>query len=189
MEVYRMFYKIYYKLARLWYKGEKYANVVNIKKAKNLGVQVGNNCRFYSTDFSSEPYLIEIGNHVTITSGVRFVTHDGAAWVIRGLGDNYKNVNILGKIKIGNNVFIGFNSIILPGVTIGDNTVIAAGSVVTKSFKGNEVIAGLPAKSIKPLDGYIDLNKDYLVNTKNLSSSQKKDFILNDMKKNQFRQK
>tara|TARA_B110000503_G_scaffold72285_1_gene111814 strand:- start:1009 stop:1188 length:180 start_codon:yes stop_codon:yes gene_type:complete len=50
---------------------------------------------------------------------------------------------------IGNNVWIGLNSIILKGVSVGDNTIIAAGSVVTKSFGNNLVIGGNPAKILK----------------------------------------
>ncbi|MDX8047128.1 acyltransferase [Gracilibacillus sp. S3-1-1] len=181
--------KIYYKVAKLFYSGEKYASSFNIDIARKKGVKVGKDCRFYSTNFSTEPYLVEIGNHVTITAGVRFVTHDGAAWVLRGLDKKYEKTNILGKITIGNNVFIGFNSIILPGVEIGDNTVIAAGSVVTKSFTGNSIIGGVPAKKIKDLEEYIKINEKHLVDTKGLNSEEKKHFVLNKMDSKQLKQK
>lgn len=187
--MYTLTKKIYYKVAKIWCRGEKYAKTYNIRKAKHQGVRVGTDCRFYSTDFSTEPYLIEIGNHVTITAGVRFITHDGAAWVLRGLENKFKNINIVGKIKVGNNVFIGFDSLILPGVEIGDNTIVAAGSVVTKSFDNNVVIGGVPAKVIKTLDEYIQLNKNCLVDTKNLNSIEKKRFIMEEMNKDQFRNK
>lgn len=67
-----------------------------------------------------------------ITSGTKFFTH-GAAWVLR---DKYPEIDFFGKIKIGDNVYIGNDSLILPGVAIGSNVIIAAGSVVTKSFRG-----------------------------------------------------
>lgn len=181
--------RLYRKFARFFLSSEEYATTINIKRAIDKGVKVGSNCRFYSVNFSSEPYLIEIGNHVTITEGVQFITHDGGAWVLRGLYEEYKHCNILGKIKIGDNVFIGVNTIIMPGIEIGDNCIIAAGSVITKSFNSNQIIGGIPAKVIKPLEEYIKMNKNYLVNTKNLNNEERKEFILKRMNSNQFRKK
>ena len=62
----------------------------------------------------------------------------------------------LGKVKIGNNVFIGAHSIICQPVTIGDDVVIAAGSVVTKNIPSGEIWGGVPAKFIKKVEGYED---------------------------------
>lgn len=169
------------KFRRILCSSEKYATTYAIEIAKKKGVKVGENCRIYSTKFSSEPYLIDIGNHVTIAENVKFITHDGGMWVLRGLDEKYKNANVVGKIKISNNVFIGVNSIILPGVEIGENTIIAAGSVVTKSFRGNSVIGGVPAKIIKNLDEYIEENNKYIINTKNMNSLQKKNYILKNI--------
>lgn len=59
-----------------------------------------------------------------------------------------------GRIKIGNNVFIGAHTIICKPVTIGDDVVIAAGSVVTKDVPSGEMWGGVPAKFIKKLEGY-----------------------------------
>lgn len=169
------------------YNGEKYATRYAIKIAREKGVTVGENCRFYSTKFSSEPYLIEIGDHVTLAEGVKLITHDGSTWVLRGLSKEYQNCNLVGKITIGNNVFIGIDSILLPGVSLGNNTVVAAGSIVTKSFPDNVVIAGSPAKIIKTLDEYIQLNKESFVNTKGLSTSERRNYIIKSMNENQFR--
>jgi len=117
-----------------------------------FGVKIGNNVRFTGKpDWGSEPYLIEIGNNVTITQDVTFITHDGGVGLFR---KEYPGINILGKIKIGNNVFIGARSTILPGVSIGNNVVIAAGSVVVKNIPDNVVIGGVPAKIIKSIDEY-----------------------------------
>lgn len=55
-------------------------------------------------------------------------------------------------VRIGNNVWIGGNATLCPGVTLGDNVVVGAGAVVTKSFENNVLIAGNPAKIIKHLD-------------------------------------
>ena len=124
------------------------ANIYN----KYLGVKFGKSVRISSfPSFGSEPYLIEIGNNVTITRGVAFVNHDGGAAVFR---NEYPGLNVFGKIKIENNVFIGKHSIIFPSVNIGNNVVIGAGSLVTKDIPDNTVAAGVPAKFIKSFTDY-----------------------------------
>jgi len=121
-----------------------------VEMARDLGVKVGNDCRFYGVIWGPEPYLIEIGNRVLISNDVAFVTHDGGVFIFK------KEVNDIaghfGKIKIGNNCFIGYRTIILPNVQIGDNCIIAAGSVVAESFPDNSVIMGNPAKVIFKTD-------------------------------------
>lgn len=120
---------------------------------KYYGVVIGQNCRFTGKNivFGSEPYLIEIGNGVTITGGVIIETHDGGVGVFR---QEHPGLNLFGRVKIGNNVFIGNRVIIMPGVTIGDNVVIGAGAIVTKNIPSNSVAAGIPAKVIKSIDDY-----------------------------------
>ncbi len=117
------------------------------------GIKMGENVRLTGRhiSFGSEPYLIEIGNNVTITADVIFETHDGGVGVFR---KDFPGINIYGRIKVGNNVFIGHRSIIMPNVTIGDNVVIAAGSIVTKNVPDNVVVGGVPAKIIKSIDEY-----------------------------------
>ena len=78
------------KLKKYLMNPEVYAKTIAIEIARIKGVKVGKDCRFFSKEFSSEPYLIEIGDHVTIASGVYFITHDGGAWVIRGMEEKYK---------------------------------------------------------------------------------------------------
>lgn len=118
---------------------------------KSLGVRIGNDCRIYIEDFGSEPWLIEIGNKVTITAGVRIVTHDGSTWLFN---DEKGRRYLYKKVIIGNNVFIGVNSIILPGVIIEDNVIIAAGSIVTKSVPSGTIVGGNPAKIIGLYDDF-----------------------------------
>ncbi|KAB1183232.1 hypothetical protein F6450_04625 [Photobacterium damselae subsp. damselae] len=67
-------------------------------------------------------------------------------------------------IYIGNNVFVGYGTIIMPGVKIGSNVVIGAGSVITRDIEDNVVVAGNPAKKIKSLETYIDKYKDLYQN-------------------------
>lgn len=114
------------------------------KYARHQGVKIGKDCQIQRVSFGTEPYLIEIGNHVQITGGTKFFTH-GAAWVLR---EKYPKIDFFGKIKIGNNVYIGNNALILAGVTVGSNVIIAAGAVVTKSVSDGCIVGGNPAKVI-----------------------------------------
>ena len=123
MIVVRVLRKIYYYAYQKINGMEKYL----MKK----GVSLGKGCHIYSDISSTESYLITLGDNVTISNGVQFITHDNSvSKVIPNVSD------VFGKIYIGNNVFIGAKTTILPGVIIEDNTIIAAGCVVTKSFRG-----------------------------------------------------
>lgn len=145
---------------------------------KRLGVKMGENCSIVGkVDFGSEPYLIKLGNDVRISNNVSFVTHDGGVHVLRNLG-LLENSDKFGTIEIKNNVFIGMNALIMPGVTIGNNCVIGAGSIVTKNIPDNCVYAGIPAKKIKSIDDYFNDNKLKVDFTKNLTRKQKKDYLL-----------
>lgn len=125
-----------------------------IKFLRKKGVHLGNDVRiivypyFWSLPLvNSEPYLISIGDNTCISYGVNFLTHDGAVGVIRKR-KKYEDVIKFGKIKIGNNCFIGCNSTIMPNVIIGNNCIVGACSLVTKDIPNDEVWAGNPAKFI-----------------------------------------
>jgi acetyltransferase-like isoleucine patch superfamily enzyme len=152
------------KLIKKWRK-------TDIEYYRSLGVTIGDDCRIYTDRFGSEPWLISIGNSVTITSGVNIITHDGATWLCR---DDHGRRYLYRKVNIGNNVFIGINSIILPGVNIEDDVIIAAGSVVAKSIPKGSIVGGNPARIIgdfykykeKALTDFVskkdmDFSKDY----------------------------
>jgi acetyltransferase-like isoleucine patch superfamily enzyme len=116
-----------------------------IKYWRRQGMKIGANCLINNANFSTEPYLIEIGDHVAIAAGTDFITHDGAVWCFR---DEIKNAEVFGTIKIGSNVFIGNNCTILPNTVIGDNSIVGAGSSVRGQFPENSVIIGNPAKVV-----------------------------------------
>lgn len=97
--------------------------------------------------------MIELGNNVAITHGVTFLTHDYSVNVVNSLHPE-KHFKKFGKIIIKNNCFIGIHSIILPNITIGPNSIVGAGSVVTKDVPPNTVVAGNPAKHICTIDEY-----------------------------------
>lgn len=163
----------------------KYKTCSYKKRAELLrlqGVKIGENSEIYSSvDFGSEPYLIDIGDNVRITSNVKLTTHDGGLWVLRNNG-KLPNSDIFGKINIGNNVHIGINSIIMPGVTIGNNVIIGAGAVVTKNIPSDSVAVGVPARVIETVDDYYIKNRDKVVYTKNMSKLEKKEYLLKNIK-------
>jgi len=120
--------------------------------SRYYGMEFGNNVRITGIiQPGSEPWLIRVGDNVTITEGVVFHTHDGGTWVLR---DRHPGLNIYKRVVIGNNVFIGYRSQIMPGVKVGDDVIIAAGSVVTRDVPGRSVVGGVPAEVIKTLESY-----------------------------------
>ena len=152
--------------------------VCDLKRFKAEGGIIGKNCEVHSqVEFGSEPYLITIGDHVRITQGVKFVTHDGGVWIFRQDND-MTDIDVMGPIKIGNNVHIGWNAIIMPNVTIGDNCVIGAGAIVTKNIPSNSVAVGVPAKVIESTNQYRNKVLAKGLHTKKLSDREKKKYIL-----------
>ena len=125
----------------------------NVRYARKLGVSVGRDCRIYINYFGTEPFLISIGDRVTITSGVKILTHDGSTWLMR---DEHGRRQLFRRVEIGSDVFIGINSIILPGVEIGDNVIVAAGSMVVKSVPSGSIVGGNPARIIGSYDEYCE---------------------------------
>lgn len=88
----------------------------------------------------------------------------------------HPDFDTFGKVVIGDWVYIGAGSLIMPGVTIGDNALIAAGSVVTKSVPSRMVAAGNPAKIICSIDDYYERNKKWDLHSKRKTN--KKEFLL-----------
>lgn len=125
------------KLIRFYHKKKD-----PIGYAREIGVLVGDNCKFIgSPNWGSDPWLISIGSHTEISFDVAFVTHDGATWCFRNQ-EEYKHTLKFGRIRVGDNCFIGARSTILPGVTIGNNSIVAAGAVVSKCIPSGEVWGG-----------------------------------------------
>jgi len=149
---------------------------------RSQGMNIGEDCDIYkNVDFGSEPYLIEIGNHVRINAGVCFVTHDGGLWVLRdersGYGKEFADADCFGKIVVCDNVHIGSNAIIMPGVTIGENSIIACGAVVTHNVEANSIVGGVPARAIETLQEYAEKMRQKCVNTHSMSEEEKKQFL------------
>lgn len=144
------------------------------KQAKAAGVTIGESNFIASHFWSTEPYLIKIGSHCQITEGAKIYTHGGAGAARR----LYPKFDIFGKVTIGDYVYIGSDAKIMPGVTIGDNVLIAAGSIVTKSIPSNVVVAGNPAQYVCSIEEYVEKNKEYNTDSKGLSRGQKRELLL-----------
>lgn len=119
--------------------------------ARFLGVEVGDGAKIFRVSFGSEPWLIKIGRNSWVTAGTQFVTHDGSITVLKngpfGIEDP-AGLNRYGPIVVGENCFIGVQTIIMPNVTIGDHSIVAAGSVVTKNVESGTIVGGNPARVI-----------------------------------------
>lgn len=146
------------------------------------GAKVGSNVQIWTDKIDkNHAYLLEIGDNVTI-SDARVLLHDGSTKIPLGYSK-------IGKVIIGNNVFIGADAIILPDITIGDRVIVGAGAIVNKSIPSNSVVVGNPAKVISTYDDFVSRHKNLLtkrpvfdVYWADLTSKQKNDInqSLND---------
>ena len=173
-----MFYKVKRKLIHYYFK---HICKNRIRHARSLGVRIGERCQILDDPefvFGSEPWLIKLGNHVDITNGVRFLTHEGGIWCARGIDKTYEDYDLFKPITIGDNVMIGSNSIIMPGVVIGSNVIIGGHSVVTKNIPDGVVVAGIPAKQISTVESFMaKLKECELFPTKRKTIVEKKEYI------------
>ena len=132
------------------------------KEARHIGVNIGKNCLISTRYWSSEPYLITIGNNVQVTDKVSFHTHGGG----QAIRQTHPDFDCFGKIHIEDYAYIGAWSHIMAGVTIGEGALVAGGSVVTKSVPPHTVVGGNPARYICTTEEYYERNKQYDIGTK-----------------------
>lgn len=124
----------------------------NLNELQEMGMRVGKNFIYDagSTRFdSSHCWLIEIGDNVTFGPGVYLLAHDASTK--KELG--YTRI---GKVKIGDGTFVGANTIVMPGVSIGKNCIVGTASVVTRDVEDNCVYAGNPARFLCSVQEYYD---------------------------------
>ena len=121
------------------------------EKLISMGMKVGKNFgRLGGVILDpSHCWLIEIGDNVTMAPRVHILCHDAST-------KTFLNYTKIGRVTIGDNVFIGAESVVLPGVTIGSNVVIGANSTVTHDVPDNSVVVGSPARVICTLDEYLE---------------------------------
>ena len=132
-----------------------------IKSLRKRGAVIGEGTHFYDPRSNciglNNPFNLRIGNNVRITHGVVIVDH-GYDWNVLKCkyGDVVGNT---GQVTIGNNVFIGMNSIILKNVVIGNNVIIGAGSVVDRDIPSDSIAVGTPCRVIENIDQYREKRK------------------------------
>lgn len=124
-------------------------------------------------------FLITIGDNVTMSIRVTVMAHDASTKKTLGCTK-------IGQVHIGNHVFIGANTTILPGVTIGDYAVIGAGSVVTHDVPARTVIAGVPAKVICGVDEYLEKFQAQMHAGNTFSDEYRMGFGLDEVKKKEM---
>jgi acetyltransferase-like isoleucine patch superfamily enzyme len=167
--------QIFYRIKR--FIVEKSNSDRKIEFLRKEGMVIGNNCHLDTLSFSTEPYLIEIGDHVGISSGTIFITHDAGISCFRS---EFPDDDIFGKIKVGNNVFIGMNCTLLPNSSIGDNCIIGAGSVVRGKIPDNSVVIGNPAKVLMNMNVQKLLYRMHTgrLATEKMSDQKKKPYVI-----------
>lgn len=133
--------------------GGGYGRAEFLKKHHYFNAQ-GEHCYLQPWNFGTEPHMISFGDNVHVASGVGFINHDVSVFMLRHMEPDNEFKARVGEITVGNNVFIGSNSILLYGVHIGNNVVIGAGSIVTKDIPDGVVAVGSPCKPIGSFDNW-----------------------------------
>lgn len=144
------------------------------KYARFQWVSIGIDCNIQKVSFGSEPYFLKIGDHVQITDGTKSFTH-GGGWVFRKELDK---LDYFRKVITRNNFNIGNNSLIMPGVTIGSNVIVAAVSVVTKTIPDGKIVACNVARIVGETKDFFEKIKQYDAGLKGMDYQRKKEYLL-----------
>lgn len=182
--------RIFMRIRLLWITdGYKKANYL---KKKEYFSRQGVHCYLQPNKYGTEPHLISLGDNVHIASDVSFINHDITNKMLSYMF-NVEFSERVGKIEIGNNVFVGANSTLLYNIKIGNNVIIGANTLVNKNIPHNTVVAGVPAKIIGTFDEFVSKSKIYtdkvswkLNDSKNEQIIKQKEYfkILEDTRKN-----
>lgn len=147
--------RLFLQLRSLMFRsGEKRAAWL---KQRHIFGSVGNNVMIQNYKLPFNPDKVYIGNNVRIAADVSLITHDVMHHMLNNISEGSEKVFFekTGEIHIGDNVFIGANSLILYNVNIGNNVIVGAGSVVTRDLPDNSVCAGVPCRKIGEFDEFV----------------------------------
>lgn len=97
---------------------------------------------------------------IDIGDGTLIGSHVVIATINHGMKEAERKDNFPAPVRIGKNVWIGSHATLLPGVTVGDNAIVAAGAVVTKDVASNTVVGGVPAREMKEINA-LDRNEKH----------------------------
>ena len=144
------------------------------KLLRFVGLNLNGTPRFIAKSVKFDDFKrITLGDRVVVSMNVHFLTHDYSyTTALIAINENPKtDIGIFRNIFVGNNVFIGMNSILLPGTTIGDNVIIGAGSVVRGNMPNNSIVTGNPATVIGDIRDYASkakarANQDFIIDKK-----------------------
>lgn len=129
--------------------GPEYAEFLRARKVFH---SQGEHCSILRSTQFSDPKYVELGNNVQFAS-CTILGHDGSnAMLNRAYNVTLEGV---GPVRIKDNVFIGHNAIVMPGVTIGPNAIVAAGAVVTKDVPEGSIFGGVPGRVIGSVDDLV----------------------------------
>lgn len=190
-------YRIWHTI-RLYLILDSYSRANYLRK-HNVFHSIGNNCTIMDRKVPLYPNLISIGNNVHLASKVLLVPHDAIhlclAGYLKKMGGGITAREKIGCIQIGDNVFIGSNSIVLCDVKIGSNVIIGAGSVVTRDIPDNSVAGGVPCKVIGNFNSFVqkrineDIYPDNLRPVENFASKELEEWCWNKFKINHDKRK
>jgi acetyltransferase-like isoleucine patch superfamily enzyme len=123
-------------------------------KKKGEFRRMGDGCYIAKSANITDPYLTCLGSNVWVTSGCQLICHDASVIMLNIM--HREHFDRVAPVTIGDNVFLGNNAIVLPGVAIGTGCIIGAGAVITRDIPAGSVCAGNPARIISSLEAYVE---------------------------------
>lgn len=139
---------MYFELLRIHLRRRLFmlvSNDVRVRWLREDGARIGEGCLIHTPYFSTEPWMIELGDRVAVSAGTQFITHDASGY---WLFPEREDMGVYGRIRVGTGTFFGIQCLVLPGTTIGRDCVIGSGSVVRGVIPDQSVVMGNPGQVI-----------------------------------------